>query len=85
MKNWYVKNECIRVFCNLKKVQLAILHSDECEEKTPCPDSPPDFKNEVTLKDKNEMIHLHAWPNISEQTVDWDILHMNIFNNDHIW
>ena len=32
MKNWYLPNECIRVFCNEQKKQLAILHSKKCEE-----------------------------------------------------
>ena len=85
MNDWHIKNECIRVFCNSEKKQLAILHSCECEKVNPCLDAPPDFINEVTIKVKNDMIHLHASPNIEENTVDWDILYMNIYANNHIW
>ena len=85
MKNWFLPNECIRVFCNEQKEQLAILHSKQCEEENPCPDVPPNLKNEVTVKDSKGMIHLHAWPNIENDTVEWNILRMNIYDNDHIW
>ena len=82
---WYVKNECIRVFCNKKKKQVAILHSDYSEEFEECQEALPNFKHEVTVKDKDGMIHLHAQPNIDKSIVDWDILQMNIFANDHVW
>ena len=52
-------NKCIRVFCNEQKKQLAILHSKKCEEENPCPDVPPNFINEVAVKDTSDMIHLH--------------------------
>ena len=34
MKNWYVSSECIRVFCDEKKKEVAILHAHGCSEKT---------------------------------------------------
>ena len=85
IKDWYLRSECIRIFCNEEKKQLAILHSKDCEEENPCHESPENFKFEVTVKDKDGMIHLHASPNIDINTVDWGILHMNIFHNTHIW
>ena len=71
---WYIKNECIRLFCNEQKKELAILHSKECEDENPCSDVPPNFKNEVTVKDVNGMVHLHASPNIENNTVEWNFL-----------
>ena len=50
MNNWYLKDECIRLFCNHEKKQVAILHIQVCEQKKPCPDAPPKFVYEVDLE-----------------------------------
>ena len=56
MKNWYVKNEYIRVFCNKKKKQVAILHSDYSEEFEECQEALQNVKHEVTVKDKDNVL-----------------------------
>lgn len=75
------------MFCNSKKVQVAILHRKECLEANTRSDAPRDFIDEVSVKDKDYMIHLHAGENmnIDGNTVNWNILHMNIYVNNHIW
>ena len=85
MKNWYIKNECIRLFCKEQNKHVAILHSKECIEENPCPDVPPKFKYEVTVKDVEGMIHLHAAPYIDNKTVEWHFINTNIFHIDHVW
>ena len=40
-KSWNSPNECIRVFCNEQKKQLAIIHSKDCDGESPCPDANP--------------------------------------------
>ena len=39
-KNWYLKNDCIRLFSKNKQKEVAIIHSQHCIEEKHCPDLP---------------------------------------------
>ena len=36
MKNWYVRNICIRIFSKVKETEIGILHSESCVQSKPC-------------------------------------------------
>ena len=86
MKNWYIVNECIRVFCDKNMEQVAILHSRKCKKETPCPDFPPEASalyGEIAI-DENNIIHLDTGSTIEHKEVEWDIMHTLIYATDHI-
>ena len=39
-KNWYLKNDCIRIFSKQQQKEVAIIHSQHCIEDKHCPDLP---------------------------------------------
>ena len=84
MKNWYVKNECIRVFCEMKKELLAVLHSEECYNIRQCSEFPSNLEKNTTVKDKEGIIHTYADKNINVDTVCWDTINFNLHISDHI-
>ena len=60
MKNWYLKHECIRVFCNSEKKLLAILHSRNCIETNNCTDFPTNLDQDTPTQDIHGIIHTFA-------------------------
>ena len=40
MKDWFVKDSCIRVYDSGQEKEIALLHSDYCDELKPCSDYP---------------------------------------------
>ena len=83
MKNWYVNNECIWLFCSDKKEQIATLHSDQCLKSNPCPDKPNIIANGEILKDKNDILHILGYVMKDNKTVDWEMMNNFIFVSDH--
>ena len=85
MKNWYISTECILVFCDDKKKEVAILHTHVCIHGKYCPDFPPEsaaLRGEIG-KDENEIVHLDAYPSLNIDKVDWDILKTFIYYSGH--
>ena len=86
MTNWYMSSECVRVFCDEKKKEVAILHTHECIHGNYCPDFPPEaapLRGEIG-KDENDIVHLNVYPSLNIDEVDWDILNTFIYYSDHI-
>jgi hypothetical protein len=52
MKNWYLKNECIQIYCDVSQNIVVILHSEHCEKVTHCNEYQ---KTGVTVKDIDEI------------------------------
>ena len=81
MKDWFVKDQCIRVYDSGLEKEIALLHSTYCGKCKPCADFPPSFKRGAKYKDDNELIHLHAGiyfkRNATPEVVDWDVLNFN--------
>ena len=86
MKNWYSPNECIRVFCESRKKEIAILHSKECRKVKSCPELPEASKKLFgeTAKDEKGVIHLEYNPIMTTNEVDWAIMDIFIYYTDHI-
>ena len=82
MKDWFVKDSCIRVYDSGLQKEIALLHSDFCKKCEPCADYPTSFKRGVKYKDNNELIHLNAGTyferNSIPEQVDWDVLNYNM-------
>ena len=83
MKDWFVKDQCIRVYDSGLEKEIALLHSNYCGKCKPFADFPPSFKRGAKYKDDNELIHLHAGTyfkrNATPEVVDWDVLNFYIF------
>ena len=61
MKDWFVKDSCIRVYDSGQEKEIAFLHSDYCDELKPCSEYPSvSLKGTDKFKDKNGIIHLHG-------------------------
>ena len=74
MKNWFIKNECIRVFSEKRKKEIAIIHSDLCVKNYTCTYVLPTFISQLRYIDNTDFIHLHASDFITDQEVQWEIL-----------
>ena len=62
MKNWYVRNDCIRVFSKRLKKEIILLHSEHCWEKENfCSEMPGNFdQKEKSILDENNLLHVPA-------------------------
>ena len=74
MKNWFVKNECIRVFSEKRKKEIAIIHSDLCVQNHTCTYVLPTFISQLRYVDNTDFIHLHASEFIICGVVQWEIM-----------
>ena len=82
MKDWFVKDSCIRVYDSGQEKEIALLHSDYCDELKPCSDYPSvSLKGTAKFKAKNGLIHLHGSTyferNSTPEEVIWYILNFN--------
>ena len=53
MKDWFVKNKCIRVFYNNAKEEVVVIHSEDCISNNACTELPElldKFKKEKYFK-----------------------------------
>ena len=74
VKNWVIKNECVRVFSKHLQKEIAIIHSDVCVEKHTCTYVLPDSVTQPRYKDTTGFIHLHSSELINNREVKWAIL-----------
>ena len=58
MKDWFVRNGCIRIFDGDIKREVFNLHSEDCVSSSSCTSLPENFKTEKYFKDTQEIIHL---------------------------
>ena len=59
MKDWFVKNDCVRIFSEQKQKEVAILHSELCVKKNSC-SLPSDLRSQLSYKDEQDIQHLTA-------------------------
>ena len=82
MKDWFVKDTCVRVYDSVLQNEIALLHCDNCKKCKPCSDYPPSFKRGVKFKDDNGLVHLNSGTyfkrNSIPEVVDWNVLNFNI-------
>ena len=74
MKNWYVRNDCLRVFSENKSKEIAIIHSEVCVENHSCSWVLPTFISQLRYIDNTDLIHLHASECLLDGNVQWAIL-----------
>ena len=73
-KDWFVKDNCIRVFDNDAKDEKYVLHCDNCLSIKSCEELPTDFENRKSTKDPQGRIHLPANVYLKSNTVNWKAL-----------
>ena len=74
MKNWFVRNDCLRVFSENKSKEIAIIHSEVCVENHSCSWVLPPFISQLRYIDNTDLIHLHASECLLDGNVQWAIL-----------
>jgi hypothetical protein len=80
MKNWFVKNECIRVFSEQKQKEISILHSELCIKNHPCSCLPSNFRSKSSFTDENKLVHMPASLFILDSEVNWPDLSATMNN-----
>ena len=79
MKNWVVRDTCIRVFSHSEQQEVALLHCKQCTGGTPCSEFPPGLANRVRQDDENDLIHLRAENYLRSTKIDWGFIQNHIF------
>ena len=51
MKDWFVKDKCIRVFDNNSKQEVVLLHSDDCITNNSCNELPENLQKSGFFRD----------------------------------
>ena len=79
LKNWIVNKGCNTVYCNNRRMEIAILHSDECYLLNPrtskCGHLPGEyFVGTPTLQDVDDVYHLQLSTFIQKGEVNWPLL-----------
>ena len=78
MKDWFLKNDCIRIFCENEKCEVSILHSDLCIESKACNQLPNSFKHPYTYNEEDKILHQPFSEVFSDGEVNWCIVSANI-------
>ena len=71
MKNWFLKDSCIRIYCELLEKEIALLHSDTCVSVTPCEHYPPDLNMFIRVDDEDNLVHLKAESYLDSGEISW--------------
>ena len=79
MKNWFIRNECIRIFSKVKETEIGILHSESCIKSKPCKLLPSKLQEGgLQFVQKDLFVHVAASIFLSEGTVKWSNLSLNL-------
>ena len=81
MKNWVLKDSCIRVFGHKEKKEVALLHCRHCTHTSYCSDYPPGLKNRIRQDDENGLIHLDACLYLKSTKVDWGFIVNHVYES----
>ena len=73
MKDWFVKNDCLRIFSEQKQKEVAILHSELCVKNNSC-SLPSDFRSQLSFKDEQDIQHVPASMYFTDFEVKWEYL-----------
>ena len=74
MKDWFIRDDCIRIFNSKTETEIAMLHSEYCIETMHCSDLPPELYRVDRFVDENSYAHMPTSRYISEGDVNWAIL-----------
>ena len=78
MKDWFIKDKCIRVFDDESKKEVLLLHSEDCIANNACTELPENFQKEISFKDTHGIYHLHSSTYMSLNIVNWEALFMKM-------
>ena len=78
MKDWFIKDKCIRVFDDESKKEVLLLHSEDCIANNACTELPENFQNLISFKDTHGIYHLHSSSYMSSNSVNWEALFMKM-------
>ena len=81
MKNWFVKDGCIRIFSDKKKREIGMLHSELCLNSIHCSDLPQQkIDNGLRTVVDHYYSHMPAYRFLSNGNIDWNILKLNMID-----
>ena len=81
MKDWLIRNDCIRVFSRKKQCEVGILHSELCLESKSCPDLPPKLQTDTDrVVGENFFVHVPVSKFFSNGEIKWNILYLNLID-----
>ena len=60
MKDWFIRNDCIRIFSKQKQTDIGMLHSDLCIESNPCLPVSSKLQNTTRFVDENMYAHMES-------------------------
>ena len=81
MKDWLIRNNCIRVFSRKKQSEVGMLHSELCIESKPCSDFPPKLKPNIDrIVEENYFVHVPLSKFLSNGEIAWNILYLNLID-----
>ena len=82
MKNWFVRESCISIFCKQQNKEVALLHSDHCTRSSHCEYYPPNLAIFIRVDDENDLIHLKSTCYLESGRVCWQKLTERIEGKD---
>ena len=75
MKNWFVRDDCIRIFSDSQKVDIGMIHSEKCIESSHCSYLPHQLITKTNrFVDDNFYAHMPASKYLLDGSVNWNIL-----------
>ena len=75
MKDWFVRNDCIRIFSEQKETDIGMLHSEECINSKNCSYLPHQLITKTNrFVDENFYTHMPATKYLLDGKVSWHIL-----------
>ena len=70
-KDWFEREKCIRIFDNVTKDEVILLHSEHCINNKVCSDLPKSLSVEKFFKDTHGLIHLIASNFMNGTNMKW--------------
>ena len=75
MKNWFVRDDCIRIFSDIQKIDIGMLHSEKCLKISRCSYLPHQLIHKTSrFVDDNYYTHMEATKYLIEGNINWNIL-----------
>ena len=81
MKNWFARDDCIRIFSETQKVDIGMLHSEKCINIIHCSYLPHQIIHKTNrFVDDNFYTHMPASKYLLEGNVNWNILKLALID-----
>ena len=80
MKDWFIRNDCIRIFSDQRQTEIGMLHSDLCIESNPCSTVPSELQHTNRFVDENYYAHMQCSHYMVDGEVRWNILKLALID-----